>query len=86
MTISYDWHYTQPLHFADHPLEDLLGTEVASTQFESSYEYRTRDEATLIDVVEFSRRQQGCQPDGVSVGHEHRYRRSRSAAASSRFR
>src|SRR4029450_7330578 len=50
VTVSYDWHYTQPLHFAEHPLEDLLGTEVASTQSDV-YEYHTRNEATLIDVV-----------------------------------
>lgn len=71
MTLSYDWHYTQPLHFAEHPLADLLGADVASTQFES-YEYRTRDEATLIDVVEFSRRQHGLTltlyPLGLSTG------------------
>jgi hypothetical protein len=71
ITVSYDWHYTQPLHFAEHPLADLLGAEVASTQFES-YEYRTRDEATLIDVVEFSRRQRGLTltlyPLGLSRG------------------
>jgi hypothetical protein len=71
ITISYDWHYTQPLHFAEHPLEDLLDTEVASTQSDV-YEYRTRDDATLVDVVEFSRRQQGLSvtvyPFGVSSG------------------
>ena len=71
ITISYDWHYTQPLHFADHPLGDLLRADVASAQFES-YEYRTRDEATLIDVVEFSRRHQGATvtvyPFGMSTG------------------
>ena len=71
VTVSYDWHYTQPLHFAGHPLEDLLGTDVSSVPFES-FEYRTRDEATLIDVLEFSRRQQGVSvtvyPFGVSTG------------------
>ena len=30
VTVSLDWLYTQPLHFAEHPLEDLLGTEVGS--------------------------------------------------------
>jgi hypothetical protein len=71
VTVSYDWHYTQPLHFAEHPLEDLLDTEVAGTQ-SGIYEYRTRDEATLIDVTEFSRRQQGISvtvyPLGASSG------------------
>lgn len=71
ITVSYDWHYTQPLHFAKFPLEDFLGEEVASTQAES-YEYRTRNDTTLIDVLEFSRRQQGLSvtlyPLGMNVG------------------
>jgi hypothetical protein len=71
ITVSYDWHYTQPLHFARFPLEDFLGVDVASTQAEF-YEYRTRDEATLIDVLEFSRRQHGLSatiyPLGMSAG------------------
>ena len=71
VTLSYDWHYTQPLHFAEHPLEDLLGTEVAVSQ-SGIYEYHTRDDATNIDVVEFSHRQQGLSvtlyPFGVSTG------------------
>jgi hypothetical protein len=56
VTISLDSIYTEPLHFADHPLADLVGKPVASTQ-EQEYEYRTRDDATLINVIEFSRRQ-----------------------------
>jgi hypothetical protein len=71
VTVSYDWHYTQPLHFAEHPLADLLDTDVASTQSEA-YEYRTRDGATLVDVLEFSRRQHGVAftvyPFGISTG------------------
>jgi hypothetical protein len=71
VTISYDWLYTQPLHFGEHPLEDLLGTEVASAQFED-YEYRTRNGATLVDVIEFRRRARGAgitlYPFGLSTG------------------
>ena len=71
ITVSYDWHYTQPLHFAKFPLEDLLGVDVSSTQAQA-YEYRTSDETTLIDVLEFSRRQQGLTvtvyPLGMNVG------------------
>src|SRR5687767_2646815 len=71
VSVSYDWIYTEPLHFGEHPLQDLLGREVASAQRET-YEYRTRDEATLIDVVEFSRRQRGLSaslyPLGMSSG------------------
>jgi len=71
VTVSYDWHYTQSLHFAKFPLEDFLGVDVASTQA-NAYEYRTRDDTTLIDVLEFSHRQQGLTatiyPLGMNVG------------------
>ena len=71
ITISYDWLNTQPLHFEEHPLEDLLGTAVASAQREV-YEYVTRDGTTLIDVLEFRRRGNGfgvtVYPFGLSVG------------------
>jgi len=71
VSFSYDTVYTEPLHFAEHPLSDLVGREVASVQREA-YEYRTRDEATLIDVIEFSRRQRGVAvsvyPFGMSNG------------------
>ena len=71
ISLSYDWHYTQPLHFAKFPLEDFLGVDVATAQGQS-YEYRTRNDATLIDVLEFSHRQQGLSvtlyPLGMNVG------------------
>lgn len=71
VTVSYDWLYTQPLGFANHPLGDLLGTDVASVQREA-YEYRTRDGATRVDVVEFGRRGHGAgitlYPFGMSTG------------------
>ena len=71
VTVSTDWLNTQPLHFLEHPLEDLVGREVAAAQFED-YEYRTRDEAIRIDVLEFKRRGRGrsiaVYPFGISVG------------------
>lgn len=71
ISVSYDWLHTQPLHFAAHPLSDLVGAEVASATGEA-YEYRTRDGATEIDVVEFTRRQRGgsvsLYPFGLSRG------------------
>jgi hypothetical protein len=71
VTVSTDWLNTQPLHFLEHPLQDLVGRDVAAAQFET-YEYRTRDEAILIDVVEFTRRGRGkgitLYPFGLSVG------------------
>jgi hypothetical protein len=71
VTITLDWMNTQPLHFLEHPLQDLVGTEVASAQFKP-YEYETRDGLTHIDVLEFSRRGRGggitIYPLGISVG------------------
>ena len=70
VTFSYNWLYTLPLHFAEHPLEDLLGTPVGSA--EEPHDYRTRDGSTLIDVLEFKRPGQGIgvtvYPLGLSAG------------------
>jgi hypothetical protein len=71
LSISLDWLNTQPLHFAEHPLEDLTGTAVAAAQFEA-YDYQTRDGLTRIDVLEFARKGRGggitLFPFGISVG------------------
>jgi hypothetical protein len=71
ITVSYDWLYTQPLRFADHPLADLVGQPVSPAQFEI-YDYRTADGGILIDVLEFTRRTRGAgvtvYPFGASVG------------------
>ena len=71
ITISIDWLNTKPLHFLEHPLQDLVGTEVAASQFRD-YDYETRDGQTRIDVLEFSRRGRGAgitiYPFGISVG------------------
>jgi hypothetical protein len=71
VTVSLDWLNTEPLHFASHPLEDLVGREVASAQLEA-YDYRTRDEEILIDVVEFRKRNRAMSiaiyPLGLSTG------------------
>jgi hypothetical protein len=70
VTVSYNWMYTYPLHFANHPLEDLVGTDVTET--DPPYDYETRDGSTRIDVLEFKRRARGLgltiYPLGMSVG------------------
>jgi hypothetical protein len=62
---------TEPLHFASHPLEDLVGREVAAAQMRE-HDYHTRDEEILIDVREFRKRNRGVSvaiyPLGLSVG------------------
>ena len=71
VSVSVDWLHTQPLHFGEHPLADLVGREVAAAQREA-YDYRTRDGEILIDVLEFSRRARGAgvtiYPLGSSTG------------------
>ena len=59
VTLSLDWLNTEPLHFASHPLEDLVGRDVAAAQLEE-FEYRTRDEQIVIDVLEFRKRNRGA--------------------------
>jgi hypothetical protein len=81
VTVSTDWLHTQPLHFLEHPLQDLVGRPVAAAQFQN-YDYRTRDEAIQIDVLEFSREGRGASiavyPLGLSVGPTLGLRFSRS--------
>jgi hypothetical protein len=71
VTVSIDWMNTEPLHFASHPLEDLVGREVAEAQMQE-HDYHTRDEQILIDVQEFRKRNRGVSlavyPLGLSVG------------------
>jgi len=71
VTVSIDWMSNQPLHFASHPLEDLVGRAVASAQ-NQEYEYETRDGKIRIDVLEFRKRNRGFSaavyPFGLSIG------------------
>ena len=71
VTLGIDWMNTEPLHFADHPLEDLVGRRVASAQ-NQTFEYQTRDEQIQIDVLQFRKRNKGLSlaiyPFGLSSG------------------
>jgi hypothetical protein len=71
VTVSIDWMNTEPLHFASHPLEDLVGREVAESQGQT-HDYHSRDGEILIDVREFRKRNRGVSlaiyPLGLSAG------------------
>ena len=71
VTVSLDFLRTQPLHFGDWPVEDLVGREVAEAQRET-YEYRSRDGRTTVDVLEFKRPGRGwgvtVYPFGITTG------------------
>jgi hypothetical protein len=71
ITISLDNFVTEPLHFGTWPVQDLVGREVGEAQGES-YDYRSRDGLTTVDVLEFKKRGRGygvtVYPFGMSVG------------------
>jgi len=55
ISITFDKQFVQPYSFAKHPLEELLGQPVEEV-FLQSFDYRTRDQQTLINVVEYGKR------------------------------
>ncbi len=71
VSVSLDQQHTRPLHFADWPVRELVGREVAEAQRET-YDYRSRDELTKVEVLEFRRRGRGfgvtVYPFGLSAG------------------
>jgi hypothetical protein len=71
VSVSVDTFSTQPLHFATWPVEDLVGREVTEAQGEP-YDYRSRDGATTVDVLEFKKPGHGygvtVYPFGLSSG------------------
>jgi hypothetical protein len=71
VTISIDWMRTEALHFAEHPLEDLVGQQVNEVH-NQPHDYETRDGRVLIDVLQFRKRNTGFSaavyPFGLSVG------------------
>lgn len=71
VSVSYDVFRTQPLHFGEWPVNELVGREVSETQ-RANYEYETDDGLTRVDVVEFRRPGSGfgltVYPFGLSSG------------------
>lgn len=71
VSISYDVFRTQPLHFGEWPVNELVGREVSETQ-RANYEYETDDGLTRVDVIEFRRQGSGfgvtVYPFGLSSG------------------
>jgi hypothetical protein len=52
ISLSFEKHYVQPHGFAKHPLEELLGQPVDEVRLED-FQYRTRDQQTLVNVLEY---------------------------------
>jgi hypothetical protein len=71
ISLSFDKQFVQPYGFGKHPLPDLLGQPVDEV-FLESFHYRTRDQKTLVTVVEYGKRATAVgatvYPFGSSVG------------------
>jgi hypothetical protein len=71
ISMTADRQFVQPYAFNKHPLPDLLGQPVDEVHLES-FQYRTRDQRTLVNVLEYGKRATGIgatvYPFGSSVG------------------
>jgi hypothetical protein len=71
ITITFDKQFVQPYSFDKHPLPDLLGQEVDEVHL-ASFQYRTHDGNTLVNVLEYGNRATGIgatvYPFGSSEG------------------
>lgn len=71
ISVTIDKQFVQPYSFGKHPLADLLGQPVDEVHLES-FQYRTRDQKTLVNVLEYGKRATGIgatvYPFGSSVG------------------
>ena len=71
ISLSYETQFVQPFGFAKHPLEELLGKPVSEVHLES-FQYRTEDGLTLVNVLEYGKRASAVgatvYPFGSSVG------------------
>jgi len=71
ISIALDKQFIQPYSFAEHPLTDLLGQPVDEVRL-ASFQYRTRDQKTLVNILEYGKRATAIgatvYPFGSSVG------------------
>jgi hypothetical protein len=71
ISVSFERQFVQPFGFAKHPLAELLGQPVDEVHLES-FQYRTRDQLTTVNVLEYGKRATAIgatvYPFGSSVG------------------
>ena len=71
ISITFDKQFVQPYSFGKHPLPELLGQPVDEVHLET-FQYRTRDGKTTVNVLEFGQRATAIgatvYPFGSSVG------------------
>jgi hypothetical protein len=71
ISVSFERQFVQPYGFAKHPLAELLGQPVDEVPLET-FQYRTRDQLTTVNVLEYGKRATAIgatvYPFGSSVG------------------
>jgi hypothetical protein len=71
ISVSFERQFVQPFGFGKHPLEELLGQPVDEVRLET-FQYRTRDQLTTVNVLEYGKRATAIgatlYPFGASVG------------------
>ena len=71
ISVSYERQFVQPFGFGKHPLAELLGQPVDEVHLET-FQYRSRDQRTLVNVLEYGKRASAVgatvYPFGSSVG------------------
>ena len=71
ISVSFERQFVQPYGFGNHPLSDLLGQPVEEVHLET-FQYRSRDQRTLVNVLEYGKRATGVgatvYPFGSSAG------------------
>ena len=71
ISVSYERQFVQPYAFGKHPLAELLGQPVDEVHLET-FQYRSRDQRTLVNVLEYGKRGTAVgatvYPFGSSVG------------------
>lgn len=71
VSVSFERQFVQPFGFDKHPLAELLGQPVDEVHLET-FQYRTRDQLTTVNVLEYGKRATAIgatvYPFGSSVG------------------
>ena len=71
ISLTYETQFIQPYGFGKHPLSELLGQPVDEVHLET-FQYRTHDQGTLVNVLEYGKRASAVgatvYPFGSSVG------------------
>jgi hypothetical protein len=66
VTFTLDWAHSRPVHFKEHPLEELTGVELGERQV--GPEFSSADGRTTVDIFELNRQIHGWSVAGYPLG------------------